>query len=211
MATKYTLQLNGYVLNNITSMQFIPSRLTYLASAALDELIAGKCASEDSSGLVALTPDGVLLDQVATPVVTLDQTKTDAYNAIDTAAGVARSRYLTIAPGQEVVYMAKSVQANAYKSAGYDFSHLSDYLWIIAECNSQGADTTDATAVQKVVDGILATEAAWSVVGSKIEQIRLGAKIKIAAETGTTADEIQKAKTNIAAEVADAVTQLEAV
>ena len=68
----------------------------------------------------------------------------NARDSIDTAAGMARARYITIAPGQDATYAAKYADAAAYAAAGYP-ADTSNYPWIEAEASQTGL-TPDAAA-----------------------------------------------------------------
>lgn len=88
---------------------------------------------------------------------------------IDAAAGAARSRYITIAPGQAETYLAKAVEARAYLDAGSP-EDLSAWPWVRADAAAFGVSgATAATA-------ILANQQAWVGLGTMIEEIRLTAK-----------------------------------
>ena len=101
------------------------------------------------------------------------------YDRIDAAAGAARARYITVAPGQEATYMQKTMGATAYKAAGY----AGDVpLMIQAE-----ADAVGCTA-QEAADQILAQAAAWMVKGSQIECVRRSWKLTVAASDDRLAD-----------------------
>ncbi|RME58088.1 hypothetical protein D6779_07220, partial [Candidatus Parcubacteria bacterium] len=49
----------------------------------------------------------------------LPHARAEAEKMIDEAAGQARARYITVAPGQEATYVEKARQAEAFKAAGY--------------------------------------------------------------------------------------------
>lgn len=93
---------------------------------------------------------------------------------IDAAAGAARARYLTIAPGQEATYMYKSLQAAEYKAAGYSGPAP---LFVQAEADAIGCTAAEAC------DLISAQADAWLVKGSQIEGVRR--KWKLALEVST--------------------------
>jgi len=89
-----------------------------------------------------------------------------AIDAVDCAAGEARSRYITVQPGQDAVYNLKLQQATACKAAGYDATGL---RLIEAESAATGKTVTE------VCDVILATAAAWVDIAANIEAIRMKA------------------------------------
>jgi hypothetical protein len=212
--TKYTLLLNGSIRNNETGSIIPGNRSTHLGNQAILELAASGCASEDVYGLVSFTPDSILLDQEQAVVDTLDQAKAKAYAIVDTEAGNARLKYITSIPGQDATYLAKANEANKYAANGYDLSTLSQYVWLIAECNALGVatdNTADHDAVKAAVDGIISEQTSWYYIGSKIEELRRSTKIKISNETGTTKSRIATAKANIQNYVDNAVTLFKAM
>lgn len=211
---KYTLLLNGMLKNNETGQHIPGTRGNYISDAAIGELLKANCATQDASGLIAFIPDDTLLDAEKPVVDTLDQAKMKAHALIDVEAGKARSRYITITPGQEATYISKGDQAEKFAAAGYDLSTLGNYVWIVSECRAQEVavdETADITAVKNVVDTILSERASWFTLGSKIEEIRRTAKIKVSAQQGTTPSEIVAAKASIKTYTDEAIAILEAI
>lgn len=102
--------------------------------------------------------------------IDIDHMKARALAAIDRAAGVARARYITVAPGQEATYILKAQQAAAFKADGYAGSVPG---LVQAEINATGASAQAAT------DAILAQEAAWSVKAAQIESARRCGKVAV--------------------------------
>ena len=98
---------------------------------------------------------------------------------IDQAAGAARARYITVAPGQESTYMQKTMDATAYKAAGYTGDVP---LMIQAEADAVGCTP------QEAADQILAQAQAWLVKGSQIEGVRRSWKLTVAASENRLAD-----------------------
>jgi hypothetical protein len=128
-----------------------------------DALSAGDVAVLD--GLItAHTPPATLS--------ALDEAKKIAKQEIDDAAGMARRRYITVAPGQDAVYVEKGKDAQAYKDAGYPVDETG-YEFVTAEKNATGKTATQAT------DDMLALGASWKVVAANIEEIRIGKKQEI--------------------------------
>ena len=94
----------------------------------------------------------------------------NARDSIDTAAGMARARYITIAPGRDATYAAKYADAAAYAAAGYP-ADTSNYPWIEAEASQTGL-TPDAAAFR-----IKTTGDFWGrVKGPQIEAVRIAGK-----------------------------------
>lgn len=99
----------------------------------------------------------------------LEAAGTKAKAEIDAAAGAARSRHITIAPGQAETYLAKAAEARAYLDAGAP-ADLDAWPWVRADAAAFGVSgATAATA-------ILANQQAWIGLGAEIEAIRLTAK-----------------------------------
>jgi len=101
-----------------------------------------------------------------------------ALDRIDDAAGEARARFITTAPGQESVYQLKREHALAYAAAGYtgDVPAM-----VAAEAAAQGI-TEEAAA-----DFILATAEQWIAVAAQVEQLRQAGKTAVRA-AGTAAE-----------------------
>jgi len=102
------------------------------------------------------------------PAPTLGEVKAAALAAIDRAAGVARARYITIAPGQEATYLLKAQQAAAFKGAGY--------AGAVPGLVQAEVDATGATP-QEAADAILAEGAAWEFKAAQIESARRRGKV----------------------------------
>lgn len=102
------------------------------------------------------------------PALTLIEQKAAALAAIDHEAGVARARYITIAPGQEATYLLKSAQAIAFKAGGY--------LGSVPGLVQAEIDATGTTA-QAATDAILAQQAAWEYKAAQIESARRRGKV----------------------------------
>lgn len=94
-----------------------------------------------------------------------------ARDAIDEAAGAARSRYLTVTPGQDATYSAKYADAKAFALAGYPDAQIDSYPWVKAEAVAMGG-TPRAAA-----EGIKNVGDAWNTyLGPAIEGARIGGK-----------------------------------
>jgi hypothetical protein len=95
-----------------------------------------------------------------------------AYRQIDEAAGRARSRYITAAPGQEAVYQLKADEAAAYVAAGYPTGGTTadDYPLLHAEATATGS------TMAGIADMVLALRAAWVQIAATIEGLRMGGK-----------------------------------
>lgn len=105
-----------------------------------------------------------------------------ALELIDRAAGAARSRYITVADGQEATYMEKARQCENYRADGYPPTpDPVSHSYVIAEKNARGS------SYQEAADAILAERDAWAVTGAAIEELRRRTKIAVANATDATA------------------------
>lgn len=124
--------------------------------------------------MVRLVIDG------AAKVATL---RSSAIARINARAGAARARFVTIAAGQEMIYLAKEAEAHRFRAA--PTADLSTYPFLAAEVGIT-APTPAALA------DVWATAAAqWRAIGAMIEQARLGAIATV--EGGTAAQVIEEA------------------
>lgn len=102
----------------------------------------------------------------------VEAARKDVNRRIDIAAGEARARHITIAPGQSETYTAKAAQAEAYLAAGAP-GDLSAWHWIRADAQAFGMSGETAAS------SILANRDAWVQLGAHIEEIRLRAKAAV--------------------------------
>lgn len=95
--------------------------------------------------------------------------KQQSYADIDAAAGAARARYITVAPGQSETYQENAADAAAYANAGYP-ADSTPYPWVHAEATALGVPAA------QVAQTITATKAAWITLGTGIEALRMKGK-----------------------------------
>ncbi|MGD9171156.1 MAG: hypothetical protein PVI97_13995 [Candidatus Thiodiazotropha sp.] len=114
---------------------------------------------------------------------------------IDEAAGATRSKYITAVPGQAETYLRKSDDAKAYIAAGSP-SDSTSYPWVKADAEAYGITPGEAA------EAIMAQEAAWRLLGTGIEIIRLGCKKQL--DQATTTAQVNRIAT-------EAIQKLEAV
>lgn len=168
-----------------------------LTTAEIDDILSG-CVQYNvtTKALVVNSPnvDQASLDAAYASYVAqhdnfqLARDRELALQAIDEAAGRARARYITTAPGQELTYQEKAEEAIDYTTAGYP-ANLTNYPFIQAE-----TDATGKTAMQAAVD-ILAKRSEWVMIGSSIERQRISGKLSVT--NATTTVEIEAAKTDV--------------
>ena len=136
--------------------------------------------------------EGVLQDDLdaaaaaATPIDPMVYAQGLAKKEVDRIAGKIREKYLTLTAGQEMTYLKKEDDAEAFKLAGYPEADIADYPWIQAESNAQN-DTG-----QQVTDAILAQRDLWLTIGTQIEEERITGKVQIDQQLGS--DGINTAK-----------------
>lgn len=137
------------------------------------------------SGVDQMLKDGAIVDYVAVvQPVPLADVKAAALAAIDSAAGAARARYITIAPGQEATYLLKAQQAASFKAGGY--------AGTVPGLVQAEVDATGATA-QQAADAILAQQDAWEAKAAQIESARRRGKVAVGAAADAGAIEAAEA------------------
>lgn len=97
---------------------------------------------------------------------------------IDAAAGSARARYITVAPGQEATYLLKAQAAQAFAAAGFTGPVPP---FVAAEADAAGVSPADAAAA------ILAQENTWLAIAVEIERHRRGGKVAVASAANEAA------------------------
>ena len=110
----------------------------------------------------------------------LDMIKAIAASQVDRAAEAFRLRFVTDGAGQAITYQAKAAEAAAYLA---DDAAVVPFLAAEATARSMSVADLAAEVSQRA--------AAWTVIGSRIEGLRMGAKAAI--ETATNLAEISTA------------------
>ena len=105
------------------------------------------------------------------PPPPIEQVRAEAHDAIDQAAGRARARYITVAPGQEAVYIVKERQAREYAAAGYP----ADAVPPLVQADADALGITP----QEAADAIIAKADTWIALAAQIERIRRGGKAAV--------------------------------
>lgn len=139
----------------------------------------------------------MLLDGVISkhpfPAPILQNVADAAIAAIDAEAGAARTRYITVAPGQEATYMLKEAHARAYKAANYPAAAVADYPMVEAEAKAMSGDAPSAEQIQAAADGIVAQADAWIVKAAQIERARIAGKRAVGAAVDVAGVEAARA------------------
>jgi len=116
---------------------------------------------------------------IAAPaVLDLDAARQHAKVVVDDKATEVRKRFISSGAGQEMIYLRKEQEAQAFKDAGYPEANIADYPLVEAE-----AVATDDTG-QQAADAILAQAAIWVAAGANIERERRAGKIVIDQQLG---------------------------
>ncbi|MBW4708613.1 hypothetical protein KX928_12545 [Roseobacter sp. YSTF-M11] len=97
--------------------------------------------------------------------------------AINEAAGAVRAQYITIIPGQEMLYPEKRDEARAYVAEPTPPTDLSDYELLEAEIG------ITAPTIAEVAQVILNLYALWKGIAAPLETFRLGAINSVEAAT----------------------------
>lgn len=114
--------------------------------------------------------NGIIVDIpviVPTEAELLEKAKTKAIQRINSACGKKRQNYITDITGQELIYSAKETEAKAYLASDPEPTDLTDYPFIASEI---GTTAETAYGVAQVISNLAA---AWRVIGSGIESVRV--------------------------------------
>ena len=130
----------------------------------IGSLYAGGVEYVPPSSSYDVVENGVWVDSRS-----LEELKENARIEIDNAAGKLRTKFITSAPGQELIYQAKAAEAQRYVDAGAP-NDLTGYPFITAEVNATGLTNIEAA------NEILSIQNAWILVGANIEEYRLAGK-----------------------------------
>jgi hypothetical protein len=177
----YSTELHG---NNI------PADVVEITDAEHAALLEGQSQGK----MIVPGADGKPIPQDP-PKPALADYKSQAQNAIDQAAGLARARYITVAPGQEATYQAKAAEADAYVAAGSP-ADTTPYPILAAEAQARGISVSDMAELVRT------TRDQWTQLAATIEGMRIGGKLAVDAAADHASVDAAKES---------AVAQLEAV
>lgn len=109
------------------------------------------------------------LDASRAPLAeTLDQVKDRLKRWVDTSAETERKKYITPGEGQAMTYQRKVEEAK--RAVLEEEPAAGDYPMLAASLG------VDGETVKKVATVVLAMDAAWAMIGSAIEKIRMNTK-----------------------------------
>lgn len=171
--TKYSYTKDVVVgtLDKAIHASAIVTPIAYITNVgdALDVFMSDALSGGDETILNDLVSGQV----IPAPMSDLDAAKLDAKAEIDTAAGQARSRYITVTPGQSAVYLRKAANAKAYLDAGSPAineevpEEVAVYPYVVAE--KKAKNTTHPVAAQSL-DSIAKQ---WDSLAAVMEEIRI--------------------------------------
>lgn len=113
-------------------------------------------------------------------IPSLEQIKEEKKQEINIQAGNARSKYITVIPGQESTYQFKLQEAQEYVNA--TTPNVDDFPFLFAEAQSIGIPIID------LANTILQTWATWKPIAAKIEATRR--KLLVEVNSATTVDDV---------------------
>jgi hypothetical protein len=118
----------------------------------------------------ALLPEELALMPVSMSVfnshpLNIEQIRIDAAVQIDRGAEIYRLRFVTAGAGQAMTYTAKAEEARAYLA-----DNTVATPWLTAEADAIGS------TVEEVANEVATMSARWTIIGSRIEGARMGAK-----------------------------------
>ncbi len=109
----------------------------------------------------------------------------EAVAKINARIGNERARYITVAPGQEMIYLAKEAEAARYVSADPEPATMDDYPLLAADVGTLVATGYEAAQL------VLNLAAQWRQIGGQLEYARRSAIAAV--EGATTPGEVQAA------------------
>jgi hypothetical protein len=109
--------------------------------------------------------------QTTVDAASLAQAQADAVYGIETAAGAARSRFITTTPGQAQVYALKLAEALAYQAAGAPAAKAVDAAHTYPLLSAQAAFASETIAA--AATAVVTAHTNWVAAAAKIEAIRV--------------------------------------
>jgi len=94
--------------------------------------------------------------------------RADAVAAINQRAGAVRALFVTDITAQQMIYQAKEAEARRYVAASPEPATLDGYPWLAAEVGSTAPTAMGLAMLWLSMAGM------WTVIGTSIEQIRMG-------------------------------------
>ena len=113
----------------------------------------------------------------ASKAIELTEHQNRTVAAINSAVGDVRAMYITVAPGQEMIYQAKEAEAKDFVAQPTTPTDLTPYPFIAAEV---GTTAPDAPSVAQV---FLNLADQWRALGARLEQARIHFIDQVRAQT----------------------------
>lgn len=102
------------------------------------------------------------------PPVDIPAARVAAVRQINQRAGAVRALFVTDIPAQQMIYLAKEAEARRYVAASPEPATLDGYPWLAAEVGSTAPTAMGLATLWLSMAGM------WTVMGTSIEQIRMG-------------------------------------
>jgi hypothetical protein len=131
--------------------------------------------------------DGYELETMEVVIVppTIEEQRATAKSTINAAVAQVRQLFITDLPGQQMVYLAKEAEAQAYTALLSPPADLSAFPLLSAEIGITAPTASDLAALW------LGMATAWRTIAAQIELLRLTAKAAV--EVATTPEQIAAA------------------
>lgn len=120
------------------------------------------------SGFGYTIKDGSIVDPPPAEAIPLSAIKADLKALVDATAETERKRYITPGEGQAMTYQRKVEEAK--RAILEEEPSADDYTMLAASLG------VDGETVKEIATIVLAMDAAWAVIGSAIEKIRMNTK-----------------------------------
>ena len=134
-------------------------------------------------------PVEVLATSVLLPSLSLPEAKAQAVAQLNSAVVMVRGKYITVLPGQEMIYLAKEAEAVRYLAETPEPVTLGGYPMLAAEVG------ITAPTAYELAQLWVNMSALWRGIAAQIETARLGAiyQIETAADTEDAQSHLQTA------------------
>ena len=150
---------------------------------AVEEFLPGDVGYEIAAALAIASPPPLAASTTPSPAQMLASVKIDAQRHVVKFSEEVRGHFVTKLPGQDMIYREKEVEAQ--RLLGDPTIPDSEVPFLAVEVG------ITAPSIQAVAQVIMATAAAWRLVGAQLEAARLGAGKAI--KEATTPEAVQAA------------------
>ena len=167
------LKLNGEVVATVPAGAWVD----FPDGGRLSPAVAGW--SDDRGYSLEVAPE------VVPDPPSIDEQRATAKSTINAAVAQVRQLFITDLPGQQMVYLAKEAEAQAYTALPSPPPDLSAFPLLSAEIGITAPTAADLAALW------LSMATAWRTIAAMIEPLRLSAKAAV--EAATTSEQIAAA------------------